>query len=187
MASLLLQEYPELARYSRQDLEEMMVDPVYFQAVFHSLERVKVLYEAQTDLSMANEAIARHNLELEDSLYTLRSETKEAFDEAKRLEARWKDLEKEQREVYQRFTPQFLQLRLRHSITAQDDKSESLASEFVHQQPNTSLLASGTGTPSNGLEIDEFMKEYKELRKVYHKRVIWSDKWANGQVDWRDD
>lgn len=68
---------------------------------------------------MANESIARtcltnlaaeriltddaveHNLALQDSLYNLRSETKDTFDEAKALEARWKDLEKEQREVYQ--------------------------------------------------------------------------------------
>ena len=38
---------------------------------------------------------------LQDSLYKLRSDTKDAFDEAKALEARWKELEKEQREVYQ--------------------------------------------------------------------------------------
>ena len=42
-----------------------------------------------------------NNLALQQRLYELRSETKEAFDEAKRLEARWKELEKEQKEVYQ--------------------------------------------------------------------------------------
>jgi epoxyqueuosine reductase QueG len=68
---------------------------------------------------MANEAIARtysvvsigppydpklftgNNLTLQSRLYELRSETKDAFDEAKDLEARWKELEKEQKEVYQ--------------------------------------------------------------------------------------
>jgi len=42
-----------------------------------------------------------NNLALQQRLYDLRSETKDAFDEAKRLEARWKELEKEQKEVYQ--------------------------------------------------------------------------------------
>lgn len=137
----------------------------------------------------------------------MRSKTKEAFDDAKALEARWKELEKEQKEVYQvseyillseiidsellqRFTPQFLLLRLRHSITAQDDASESLASAFVQQQSSTSTPSSnpgsGTGTPS-GQDIDAFVKEFKDLRKVYHKRVIWGDRWNNGQVAWRDD
>ncbi|OJA12107.1 hypothetical protein AZE42_03435 [Rhizopogon vesiculosus] len=50
---------------------------------------------------MANEAIARTNLSLQDRLYLLRTETKEAFDEAKSLEFRWKDVEREQWEVYQ--------------------------------------------------------------------------------------
>ena len=42
----------------RQDLEDMLVDPVYLQAVLHSLEQVKVMYQAQSELSMANEAVA---------------------------------------------------------------------------------------------------------------------------------
>jgi len=42
-----------------------------------------------------------NNLALQQRLYDLRAETKDAFDEAKSLEARWKELEKEQKEVYQ--------------------------------------------------------------------------------------
>ncbi|KAM6494090.1 Modifier of rudimentary (Mod(r)) domain containing protein [Amanita muscaria] len=186
MTTPLLQEFPELAHYSRQDLEDMLIDPTYFQAVFHSLETVKVMYQSQTELSMANEAIARRNLILQDSLYQLRSETKDAFDEAKRLEARWKGLEKEQREVYQRFSPQFLHMRLRHSLTSQDDKSEAVASEFVHEQASTTASATWSAN-NNGPEIDKFIKDYKELRKIYHKRAIWNEKWNIGQVEWRDD
>jgi ESCRT-I complex subunit VPS37 len=43
---------------------------------------------------------------LQEELYKLRSETKDAFDEAKSLEARWAELQREQREVYQvRYVP----------------------------------------------------------------------------------
>jgi len=41
------------------------------------------------------------NLALQDELYRLRSQTKDAFDEAKTLEARWAELQREQKEVYQ--------------------------------------------------------------------------------------
>lgn len=44
---------------------------------------------------------SENNLAYQEDLYRLRSETQEAFDSAKSLEARWKELEKEQREVYQ--------------------------------------------------------------------------------------
>ncbi|KAK0464517.1 uncharacterized protein EV420DRAFT_1516784 [Desarmillaria tabescens] len=189
LSTQLLHDFPELAHLSREDLEDLLSDHTYFQAVFHSLPRVKAMFQAQAELGMANEAIAKNNLTLQDSLYALRSETKEAFDESKALEARWKELEKEQKDVYQRFTPQFLLMRLRHATTAQDDASEALASAFVQQQKPivaNSDSSSGTGTP-NGRDIDDFVKEFKDLRKVYHKRVIWGDRWANGRVVWRDD
>jgi len=54
-------------------------------------------------------ASSGNNLALQGPLYELRSETKSAFNEAKALEARWKELEKEQRDVYQ--------VRLKHSCT----------------------------------------------------------------------
>jgi hypothetical protein len=72
-------------------------------------------------------------------------------------------------------------MRLRHSITAQDDASEALASAFVHQ------LSSGTGNSAANNEVDDFVKEFKELRKTYHKRVMWAEKWGRGDVMWRED
>ncbi|KAH7911720.1 hypothetical protein BJ138DRAFT_1006030 [Hygrophoropsis aurantiaca] len=174
----LITDFPELTHSSREDLEDLLNDPTYFQSVFHSLGQVKSLYQAQSELGMANEALARNNISLQERLYQLRSETKDAFDEAKSLETRWKDLERDQREVYQRFTPQFLLLRLRHATTAQDDESEAVASSFV-QGPSTT-------SSSNGKDVDDFVREFKELRKTYHKRVMWGERWASGHVEWRD-
>jgi hypothetical protein len=94
----------------------------------------------------------------------------------------------------QRFSPQFLLMRLKHSKTAQDDASEALASAFVQQSSSSSITISdtgtGTGTPNGngtGREIDDFVREFKDMRKVYHKRVIWEDRWSAGLVNWRDD
>lgn len=96
-----MQEFPELSGLSRDDLEDLLNDHGYFQSIFHSLSPVKQLYQSQAELSTANEAIARSNLSLQDRLYQLRSETKDAFDEAKALEGRWRTLEREQKELYQ--------------------------------------------------------------------------------------
>ncbi|KIK57247.1 hypothetical protein GYMLUDRAFT_46503 [Collybiopsis luxurians FD-317 M1] len=183
----LTTDFPELAHLSRQDLEDLLNDNNYFQAVFHSLPRVKAMHDAQAELGNANSSIANNNMALQDKLYQLRSETQDAFNEAKALEARWKEVEKEQRDVYQRFTPQFLLMRLRHSVSAQDDASERLATAFIqHQSLGSSESHSGTSTPS-GKDMDDFIKEFKEARKIYHKRVMWSDRWSKGQVEWRDE
>lgn len=50
---------------------------------------------------------SENNLALQESLYKLRGETQAAFDDAKSLEKRWKELEKEQKEVYQACPPCF--------------------------------------------------------------------------------
>ena len=42
----------------REDLEDMLADPSYFQAIFHTLSKVKELYQNQADLGLANETIA---------------------------------------------------------------------------------------------------------------------------------
>ncbi|KAI0056855.1 hypothetical protein BV25DRAFT_1920682 [Artomyces pyxidatus] len=168
--------------HRREDLEDLLADPSYFQAIFHTLTKVKELYQGQAELGYANESMANHNLSLQDGLYKLRSETKEAFDDAKALEARWAELQREQKDVYQRFTSQFFLMRLRHATTAQDDASENLPSTFM--RPSSSETPSAGST---GKEEDDVVKEFRAMRKVYHKRVVWGDRWAAGQVAWRDD
>jgi hypothetical protein len=42
----------------REDLEDLLREPAYFHAVFHSDQQVKALYQAQAELETANEAIA---------------------------------------------------------------------------------------------------------------------------------
>jgi len=184
MTSPLSADFPDIARLPREDLEDLLNDPAYFQAVFHTLPQVKALLQSQVELGLANEEIAKNNLALQDQLYQLRAETKAAFDEAKSLELRWRDLEKEQREVFQRFSPQFLLMRLRHATTAQDDASEALASSFVQ---SSTTASSNPPVDTNGKDVDDFVKEFKDLRKTYHKRVMWGDRWTAGKVVWRDD
>ena len=43
----------------REDLEDMLADPAYFQAIFHTLSKVKELYQNQAELGTANETVAR--------------------------------------------------------------------------------------------------------------------------------
>lgn len=85
----------------------------------------------------------------------------------------------------QRFTPQFLLMRLRHATTQLDDASEAVASSFVRSSPSEAL----TSTPvnGNGKDVDEFINQFREMRKTYHKRVMWGDRWSAGEVAWRDD
>jgi hypothetical protein len=118
--NILTRHGSSLRGYSREDLEDLLADPNYFQAVFHSMRYVKDLYQSQAELGSANETLASihyassfrlrtadhsssvdNNLKLRDDLYQTRQETQDAFNEAKALEMRWRDLDREQRELYQ--------------------------------------------------------------------------------------
>lgn len=66
-------------------------------------------------------------------------------------------------------------MRLKHATTAQDEMSEALATSFVKD-------ASEEAGAVNGKDVDNFVREFRELRKVYHKRVIWGDRWSAGEV-----
>jgi ESCRT-I complex subunit VPS37 len=47
-----------LYSFRKDDIEDLLTDQLYFQAVFHSLPRVKAMVQAQSELGMANETIA---------------------------------------------------------------------------------------------------------------------------------
>ena len=63
--------------------------------------------------------------------------------------------------------------------------SESVASEFIS---SASLEGSASGSDSAQQQqqrIDTFVKEFKQVRKLYHKRNIWADKASHGDVIWQ--
>jgi len=168
-------DFPELSQLSRDDLEDLLNDPSYYDAILHTLPRVQQMNLAQNEIANANEAIAKKNMELSHELHQLREETKQAYNEAQMLKARWKELEREQNELYSRYAPSFLLLRLKHDTTKQDDHSEAVATGFVKSVPGT-----------NSSDVDDFVREFRELRKVYHKRKMWADQWSAGKVQWRE-
>ena len=73
-------------------------------------------------------------------------------------------------------------MRLRHATTAQDDLSEARANAFVQGS-----VADADATSLTNKDIDDFVREFRELRKTYHKRGMWGDRWQDGDVAWRDD
>lgn len=86
----------------------------------------------------------------------------------------------------QRFSPAFLLMRLRHATTAQDDASEARASAFV-QGSDAADADSAAPINGGGRDVDAFVREFKEMRKVYHKRVMWGERWQAGEVAWPED
>jgi ESCRT-I complex subunit VPS37 len=59
--------------------------------------------------------------------------------------------------------------RLRAATSNQDHLSEQLISTFI----------------DGGMSEEDFSRQFKEVRRVYHRRKACLDKWEKGSVVWR--
>lgn len=69
----------------------------------------------------------------------------------------------------QRFAPSQQLNRLRSATSDQEHLSESLVDSFL----------------DGGMDEESFVRQYKEIRKVYHRRAVSLEKWEEGKVVWR--
>ncbi|WVO13871.1 hypothetical protein L204_101494 [Cryptococcus depauperatus] len=200
MSTLLLQHFPSLQIYPPSFLKDLLASSELTEAFLFTLPEVQQLAIEVEKLGRENEHLAAENLELRDELLALRDATAQSYAYAEGLKRQWVEIEKNQQNLYQRVRPSFLHLRLRHSLAAQEEASEKIASAFIENKPTSSRVqnsrveypASLTGD-NNALDrsqnktIEDFIQEFKAARKVYHKRAIWAERWSRGEVAWRDD
>ncbi|KAL0249981.1 hypothetical protein I308_103284 [Cryptococcus tetragattii IND107] len=199
MSTPLLQQFPSLSSYPPSFLKDLLSSPELTEAFLFTLPEIQQLAAEVEKLGRENEDAARRNLELKDELSALRDATAQSYAHAEDLKRQWADIEKAQQNLYQRVRPSFLHLRLRHSLTAQDELSEKMASAFIEDKSATnsrpgsridSPAPSAEGLPldrAQGRAIEDFIQEFKAARKIYHKRAIWAERWSRGEVAWRDD
>ena len=118
--------FPQTAELTRDDLQALLaetptsyhpqhpsanssdhaVDEAFFEAFFHSLPQVQQLYRHHADLLKTNQDKATANIQLQQPLEQLRTETQQLFDRAKALETEWPRLESQMNEEYKvRYAP----------------------------------------------------------------------------------
>lgn len=72
-------------------------------------------------------------------------------------------------------------MRLKQAVSQQDDLSETIASDFI----SSANMDEYSDPKEQQQHIDTFVKEFKQMRKLYHKRNIWADKASHGDVIWQ--
>nr|ODN95627.1 hypothetical protein L204_04168 [Cryptococcus depauperatus CBS 7855] len=184
MSTLLLQHFPSLQIYPPSFLKDLLASSELTEAFLFTLPEVQQLAIEVEKLGRENEHLAAENLELRDELLALRDATAQSYAYAEGLKRQWVEIEKNQQNLYQRVRPSFLHLRLRHSLAAQEEASEKIASAFIENKPTSSRVQNSR---SQNKTIEDFIQEFKAARKVYHKRAIWAERWSRGEVAWRDD
>ncbi|KAI9013769.1 hypothetical protein CLU79DRAFT_768662 [Phycomyces nitens] len=154
-SALTNNEYMAVVHTTPEQAHELLTSDYAFDLFFHSLERVQNLKSFQGELRNGNESIAHKNLSRQDGLIMLRSEVEALDEEYNRLKADFDVKEQQQQEAFSRLAASTVLTRLKAGVYECDELSESVAQSFL----------------DGNLNHDEFVKQFREMRKVYHLRA----------------
>ncbi|BGP49646.1 hypothetical protein JCM10450v2_005549 [Rhodotorula kratochvilovae] len=164
----LARDYPDAAALPREDMQLLLEDAAYFDAYFNTMPQAMAYHQAVEQKMRDNLDLAEKSEAMKPELERLREDTARLFNEANDLKSRWAYLDEAQREAFRRFSQQAQQARYRAATTQQEHLSDSLVAAFL----------SGEG------DDESFVKQYREVRKLYHKRQVGLQKWDEGKVVW---
>ncbi|KAG2177935.1 hypothetical protein INT43_003182 [Umbelopsis isabellina] len=140
---------------TNEELEELLSNDAAFEMFFQQLERVQQLKTVQEELRSGNEALAKRNLGVKDDLVKLQEEVSALDAEWKEHWQRYQESDQQQQAAFNRFSTANIIARLRAAAMECDDLSESVAQSFL----------------DGSLDHDTFVKQFRDLRKVYHLRA----------------
>ncbi|GAA5916932.1 hypothetical protein JCM8208_004034 [Rhodotorula glutinis] len=166
----LARDFPDAAALPREDMQLLLEDPAYFDAYFNTMPQALAYHDAVQNKMRDNLELAQKSEAIKPDLERLREDTARLFNEANDLKQRWAYLDEAQRAAYRRFSQQAQQARYRAATTQQEHLSDSLVAAFL--------------AGDNDGDDESFVKQYREVRKLYHKRQVGLNKWDEGNVVW---
>ncbi|KAJ3253270.1 Vacuolar protein sorting-associated protein 37A [Borealophlyctis nickersoniae] len=111
--------------------------------------------QVHRELLIGNEGVARRNLAKEAEMEALKASLAEQHALMRAERSKFEELLQAHQNESVRFAPDYIISRLRTSIHESEELSESIAQSFLEGK---------TGP-------DDFLKQYRETRKVYHMRA----------------
>ncbi|KAF0475942.1 williams-beuren syndrome critical region [Gigaspora margarita] len=186
---VIYEEFPEILTKSKEDLEDLLSNDVCFDSFFESIERIRHTLAVRDEMRVGNETSASKNLNIyfilnnfgffflsmshivnvyliflakneeetlsqENELNQLRQHVQEQENALIELNSTIQEKLKLQQNALQRFSPSVLLTKLKSGVQQSDELSEQMASSFL----------------SGELETDQFIKHFREIRKVFHLR-----------------
>lgn len=164
----LARDYPQVAQLPKDELQRLLEDDAYFDAYFNTSPQALAYHDAVQRKMQQNIHLARESEALKPQLDALRQDTARCFHDATDLKQQWALLEQAQQDAYRRFSQPAQLARYRAATTTQEHLSDALVDAFLN---------------GNG-DDESFVKQYREIRKVFHKREIGLQKWDEGKVVW---
>jgi hypothetical protein len=165
---------------SKQDLADVLAKPELLAALAHSSSTAHPSIAASQEPLQAalkeNIALASHLNELEARLTHLRSSTQAQLLSTHALERQWRQKQSDMDRALAPFSPSSLYQRLSQGVQEQEMVCRALEESFLE----------GDGTTASEREAVEWVRRYREAKKIYYSRQERKERWDEGRVGgWR--
>ncbi|KAK3680512.1 hypothetical protein B0T22DRAFT_438251 [Podospora appendiculata] len=167
---------------SKQDLAEMLSSPTLLSALTHSSQTTHASLTSSNGVLQAalaeNMDRAAHLLDLEAHLAHQRSATQAQLLSTHALERQWRAKQADMDHALAPFAPASLYQCLNQSLNEQEGVCYALEESF--------LEGDGDGAPATEKEANDWVRRYREAKKLYYLRQERKERWDEGRVGgWR--
>ncbi|KAK1778850.1 hypothetical protein QBC45DRAFT_327432 [Copromyces sp. CBS 386.78] len=167
---------------SKQDLAEILSNPSLLSALTHSPHTIHPSLQASHDALQSalaeNVQRAAQLLNLEARLANQRSSTQAQLLSTHALERQWRAKQAEMDHALTPFAPARLYQRLSQGLQEQEAVCSALEESFLDN--------GGDGAPASEREASDWVRKYREAKKLYYLRQERKERWDEGRVGgWR--
>ncbi|CAK7269211.1 hypothetical protein SEPCBS119000_003454 [Sporothrix epigloea] len=166
----------------KQDLADIVSSPELLSALTHAPSTIHPsLSASHTALQNAldeNIKLAKHLQELETRLAHQRGTTQAQLLGTHALERSWRAKQADMDAVLAPFAPASLYQQLATGVSEQEQVCQALEESF--------LDGDSEGAPATEREVSEWVRRYRDARKVHYLRQERRERWDEGRVGgWR--
>ncbi|KAK3310338.1 uncharacterized protein B0T15DRAFT_33968 [Chaetomium strumarium] len=167
---------------SKQDLADILSDPTLLSALTHSPQTIHASLRASHEALQAalaeNMERAAQLLDLEARLAHQRSAAQAQLLSTHALERQWRAKQAEMDHALAPFAPASLYQRLARGVAEQEGVCYALEESFLEGE--------GDGALATEREAGDWVRRYREAKKLYYLRQERKERWDEGRVGgWR--
>ncbi|KAI1415659.1 hypothetical protein F5Y13DRAFT_147065 [Hypoxylon sp. FL1857] len=171
---------------SKQDLAEILSDPATLDALTHAPSTIHPSLAHTRDALLAalddNVGLAAHLTELEARLAQQRAAAQAQLLSTHALERQWRAKQAEMDAALAPFSPGALYARLGQSLAEQEAVCRAMEESFLEGGGD----AAGGGEVATEREVADWVRRYREAKKVFYLRHERRERWNEHRVGgWR--
>ncbi|KAK9246002.1 hypothetical protein V1506DRAFT_559716 [Lipomyces tetrasporus] len=168
---------PGLQSKNRQELAALARDDETLTAMFEAAHPASTQHaETISTLTTQVKQTAARILDKEQAIADARARAEDELKDAQELDGQWRAVEKRMYDALAPYSAARLRAKLGSATAEAEHVSEALAGSFLDTG------AGRGGYASAGVDVGQFVREYRRVRRIYHLRKERVDRWNEERV-----